>query len=163
MTKQTAASKTASVGNSLASELKSAQGALELACQAEQERRNQMALMIWKVRTALPALVIQITPADREAFQQSLDYNEQKCKLNIEDRNGTTLIHLTDETTGDQIIATENNEKDLDKAQAAANLRQLKGAAPGLATALRSHLASGTMSDSLIQEACDTLTALAGA
>ena len=127
---------------------------------AVDDQTELMALMIWKVRHSLPALVIQITPADREAFKQSLNYNEQTLKLNVEDRNGTTLIHLTDEKTGDQIIATENNEADLDKAQAAVNLRMIKQSAPTLASQLRYDIAQNTISNATIEEACNTLLAL---
>lgn len=128
--------------------------------ESEQELAVLMSLMIWKVRHSLPALVIQITQADREAFKQSLEYNEQTVKLNIEDRNGTTLIHLTDEKTGDQIIATENNEADLDRAQDAANLRMLKQSAPTVVRQLQFDLAQGTISNATIEEACNTLLAL---
>lgn len=123
--------------------------------------RELMALMLWKMRHSLPALVIQITPADREAFKQSLNYNEQTVKVNIDDRGGTTLIHLTDQKTGDQIICTENNEADLDKAQAMANLRMIKQTAPDLASRLLSDTAQGNMNSSLIEEACRSLVALA--
>jgi len=130
---------------------------------AAPDQNELMALMIWKMRHSLPALVIQITPADREAFKQSLSYNEQTVKVNVEDRNGTTLIHLTDVRTGDQIIATENNEADLDRAQAAKDLRMLKQSAPELANRLRYDVQQGNMSHALIEEACTALTVLARA
>lgn len=130
---------------------------------AAPDQSELMALMIWKMRHNLPALVIQITPADREAFKQSLSYNEQTVKINVEDRNGTTLIHLTDARTGDQIIATENNEADLDRAQAAKDLRMLKQSAPELANRLRYDVQQGNMSHALIEEACAALTVLARA
>ncbi len=130
---------------------------------APQNLLDLMALMIWKVRHSLPALVIQITPADRQALQDTLTYNEQTVKLNIEDRNGTTLIHLTDSKTGDQIIATENNEADLDKAQAAANLRQQRQTVIELAPAVLNSARSGDMSLSLIEDLCNAAVAVARA
>lgn len=115
-----------------------------------------IALLIWKMRHSLPALVVQITQADREAFAQSLAYNEQAVKVNIEDRHGTTMVHLTDEK-GDQIIVTENNEADADKGDAARNLRMIKQAAPELAARLRRDTQSGAWADSLIDEVCAAL------
>lgn len=119
-----------------------------------------IALLIWKMRHSLPALVVQITKADREAFRQSLEYNEQTVKVNVEDRHGTTLVHLTDEKTGDQIIVTENNEADADKGDAAKRLRMVKQSAPELANQLRRDLASGSWADSMIEEVCATLVTL---
>lgn len=119
-----------------------------------------IALLIWKMRHSLPALVVQITPADREAFRQSLEYNEQVVKVNIEDRKGTTLVHLTDEKTGDQIIVTENNEADLDKGEAEKRLRMVKQSAPELAARLRHDIQSGSWADSMIEEVCQTLVTL---
>jgi hypothetical protein len=119
-----------------------------------------IALILWKVRHSLPALVIQITPADRAAFQQSLDYNEQTLNLNVEDRHGTTLIHLTDEKTGDQIIQNENNEADLDRAEAAKKLRMLKQNAPELVKQLKHDLNQGTISEDLLDEVCNALVTL---
>lgn len=119
-----------------------------------------IALLIWKMRHSLPALVVQITQADREAFKQSLEYNEQVVKVNIEDRHGTTLVHLTDEKTGDQIIVTENNEADLDRGDAAKRLRMVKQSAPELANQLRHDLASGSWADSLVDEVCAALVTL---
>jgi hypothetical protein len=119
-----------------------------------------IALILWKVRHSLPALVIQITPADRAAFQQSLDYNEQTLNLNVEDRHGTTLIHLTDEKTGDQIIQNENNEADLDRAEAAKKLRMLKQNAPELVKQLKHDLNQGTISEDLLDEVCAALVTL---
>lgn len=130
---------------------------------ASPENSNQdaiIALLIWKMRHTLPALVVQITQADREAFKQSLDYNEQTVKVNVEDRKGTTLVHLTDEKTGDQIIVTENNEADADRADAAKVLRMVKQSAPELAARLRHDLASGSWADSLVDEVCQTLVTL---
>lgn len=130
---------------------------------ASPENSNQdaiIALLIWKMRHTLPALVVQITQADREAFQQSLDYNEQTVKVNVEDRKGTTLIHLTDEKTGDQIIVTENNEADADRADAAKALRMVKQSAPELANQLRRDIASGSWADSMIEEVCAALVTL---
>lgn len=119
-----------------------------------------IALLIWKMRHSLPALVVQITKADREAFRQSLEYNEQTVKVNVENRHGTTLVHLTDEKTGDQIIVTENNEADADKGDAAKRLRMVKQSAPELANQLRRDLASGSWADSMIEEVCATLVTL---
>lgn len=127
----------------------------------DSNHESLIALMLWKVRHHLPALVIQITPADREAFQQSLDYNEQTVKLNVEDRHGTTLIHLTDEKTGDQIIQNENNEADADRAEAAKKLRMLKQNAPELAKQLKHDLNQGTISEDLLDEVCSALVTLA--
>lgn len=118
-----------------------------------------MQLMIWKMRHSLPAPVIQITQADREAYRQSLEYNEQKPVLNIEDRKGAILIHLTDDK-GDQLIFTENNEADLDKAEAANKFRLLKQNAPMLASQIRSDLSQGTISQDTLEDACRTLEAL---
>jgi len=128
---------------------------------ANSNHESLIALILWKIRHHLPALVIQITPADREAFQQSLDYNEQTLKLNVEDRKGTTLIHLTDEKTGDQIIQNENNEADLDRAEAAKNLRMLKQNAPELGKQLKHDLNQGTISEDLLDEVCNALVTLA--
>jgi len=125
----------------------------------EQELKDLMALMIWKMRHSLPAPVIQIMPADREAFQQSCDYNEQKPLVIIEDRKGAILIHLADDK-GDQIVFTENNEADLDKAQAANKFRLLKQNAPMLASQIRSDLNQGTISNDTLEDACRTLEAL---
>jgi len=119
-----------------------------------------ISLLIWKMRHSLPALVVQITQADREAFKQSLEYNEQVVKVNVEDRHGTTLVHLTDEKTGDQIIVTENNEADLDKGEAAKRLRMVKQSAPDLANQLRRDIASGSWADSMIEEVCAALVTL---
>lgn len=116
-------------------------------------------LMIWKVRHHLDGPIIRIDPKDREAFQQSLDYNEQKCRVNIEDRKGATLIHLTDDN-GDQIIFTENNEADLDKAQTATKIKYVKQTAGQLAAQIRSDLAQGVMSQYTLMEACNTLDML---
>jgi len=125
------------------------------------ELRDLMALMIWKTRHYLTGPLIQITEKDREAFKQSLDYNGQTVKVNAEDRNGTTLIHLTDPESGDQIVFTENNEADLDKAQAAAALRSIRQNAPNLAFQLRGDMSRGVFSDATIEEACRALEALA--
>jgi len=122
--------------------------------------RDAIGLILWKMRHHLPALVIQITQADREALKQSLGYNEQTVKLNVEDRHGTTLIHLTDEKTGDQIICTENNEADLDRAEAAKKLRMLKQSAPELAAQLKHDLNNGNISESLLDEVCSALVTL---
>ncbi len=131
-------------------------------CQSTEDfLREHIALMLWKMRHNLPALVIQITPEDRDAMQQSLDYSEQTVKVNIEDRNGTTLIHLTDAKTGDQIQPYENNEKDLYKAQAAANLRQIKQTLPDLAAQVLNSARQGDMSLSMIEELCQGVTLLA--
>jgi hypothetical protein len=128
---------------------------------ANSNHESLIALILWKVRHHLPALVIQVTPADRAAFQQSLDYNEQTLKLNVEDRHGTTLIHLTDEKTGDQIIQNENNEADLDRAEAAKKLRMLKQNAPELGKQLKHDLNQGTISEDLLDEVCNALVTLA--
>lgn len=127
---------------------------------ANSNHESLIALILWKVRHHLPALVIQITTADRAAFQQSLDYNEQTLKLNVEDRHGTTLIHLTDEKTGDQIIQNENNEADADRAEAAKKLRMLRQSAPELANQLKHDLNQGTISEDLLDEVCNALVTL---
>lgn len=119
-----------------------------------------MALMIWKMRHHLPGPIIQITQADKLAMDQSLAYNEQTLKVNIEDRNGTTLIHLTD-TEGNQIIATENNEADLDRAQAAANLRQHRQTVQELAPLVVNQARMGDMSLSTIEDLCNAALAIA--
>lgn len=136
------------------------EAARELAVMAARESDEIIALLIWKMRHSLPALVVQITQADREAFKQSLEYNEQVVKVNVEDRHGTTLVHLTDEKTGDQIIVTENNEADLDKGEAAKRLRMVKQSAPDLANQLRRDIASGSWADSMIEEVCSALVTL---
>ena len=125
--------------------------------------QDLMALMVWKMRHHLPALVVQITPADRKALRDTLEYNEQTVKVNIEDRNGTTLIHLTDARTGDQIIATENNEADLDRAQAAAKLRQQRQSILELAPPVLNSARSGDMSLSMIEDLCNAAVAVARA
>lgn len=119
-----------------------------------------IALLVWKMRHSLPAMVVQITPADREAFKQSLAYNEQTVKVNIEDRHGTTMVHLTDEKTGDQVVVTENNEADADRGEAARNLRMVKQSAPELAARLKRDIASGSWADSMIDEVCSALVAM---
>lgn len=118
-----------------------------------------IAQMIWKMRHSLPGPVIQITAMDRQAFKDSLNYNEQQVKVVIEDRNGSTLVHLTDQTNN-QIIFTENNEADLDKAQAAASARQVKQSVPGLISRLRNELATGDFANSTVEEALLALSTL---
>lgn len=120
-------------------------------------------LLLWKMRHQLPALVVQISPEDVEAMRQSLEYNEQTAKLNIEQRAGSTFIHLTDEKTGDQIIATENNQADLDKAQHAAKLRQIRQSIPELANQVLNQARTGDMSLSMIEDLCNGAVALAKA
>mgnify|MGYP006935515011 CR=1 FL=1 len=123
------------------------------------ELKDLMALMIWKMRHFLPTPLIQIMPADRVAFQQSCEYNEQKPLVMIEERKGATLIHLMDDK-GDQIIFTENNEADLDRAEAANKFRLMKQNAPMLASQIRSDLSQGTISQDTLEEACRTLEQL---
>lgn len=118
-----------------------------------------MALMIWTQRHHLPGPIIRIEQRDREAFKKSLEYNEQAVRVNIEDRKGATLIHLTDDN-GDQIVFTESEEFDLDKKLAADRLRMIKQNASSVAAQIRSDIANGVMSNDTLMEACNALDAL---
>ena len=105
------------------------------------------------------AQIIRIEQRDREAFKKSLEYNEQAVRVNIEDRKGATLIHLTDDN-GDQIVFTESEEFDLDKKLAADRLRMTKQNASNIAAQIRSDIANGVMSNDTLMEACNALDAL---
>lgn len=126
----------------------------------QEDALQMLGLVVWKFRHQLPALVVQITPADRKGLKDSLGYNEQTMKVNIEQRGENTLIHLTDWETGNQIIATENNEADLDRAQSKANLMAIRQNAPQLVAQLRNDVATGNFSTSIVEEACQALEIL---
>lgn len=121
-----------------------------------------IALLIWKMRHHLDGPVIRITPEDREAFQKSLAYNEQTAVVNVEDRSGTTVIHLTD-GTGDQLIFTESDERDLDRANAKRQREVLKQQIPELVRSVRTGLASGNYSEADMADLCNAAELLAKA
>jgi len=120
-----------------------------------------LACVIWKLRHHLPALVVQITPAEHQAFLDSLTYTEQSVRVNVEDRKGTMLVHLTDATTGDQIVPIENNEADLDRAQTAKRNAQLKQTAGEIGLRLHYDMMQGNFSQDTIEQACEALKAFA--
>jgi len=128
--------------------------------QVGQQDLAMLAMLVWKFRHHLPALVVQVTPADIKGLQDTLAYNGQTLQVNVDQRGENILIHLTDAATGDQIIATENNEADLERAQAKANRMSIKQNAPQLAAQLRNDAATGNFSTAIIEEACHALDAL---
>ena len=70
-------------------------------------------------------------------------------------------LHQPKDIQDEPLDNNNNNEADLDRAQAAANMRMLKQSAPTLVRQLQFDMAQGTLSNSTIEEACNTLLALA--
>lgn len=119
-------------------------------------------LVLWKMRHHLEgSMVIQITPKDIEAYQQSLDYNEQKNQsVYMDERHGAWLIHVTDDR-GNQIQINENNEEDLERGQRAKRNQYLRQQLPGWVQQVRSNNASQNFDLGLIEEVCQAAEALA--
>ncbi len=121
-----------------------------------------MQLVLWKMRHHLEgSLVIQITPKDIEAYQQSLEYNEQKNPMvNAEDRHGTIIVHVTDDK-GNQIQVNENNEEDLERGQRAKRNQYLRQQLPSWVQQVRNNNATQNFDLGLIEEVCQAAEALA--
>ncbi len=119
-------------------------------------------LVLWKMRHHLDGnLVVRITSKDIEAFEQSLAYNDQaNPKVNVENRNGDMLVHVTD-AKGDQIQITENNEEDLERGQRAKRNQYLRQQLPGWVQQVRNNNASQNFDLGLIEEVCQAAEALA--
>lgn len=124
------------------------------------ETNNIVALILWKLRHLVKPLVIRITPDDCKAFSQSLEYNEQQPIVKIEKRAEVILVHMTDEKTGDQIIFTENNEADLEKAQASEAVLMARTEAKEVARQLRADSSSGNFSTATMDTASRLLETL---
>jgi hypothetical protein len=138
--------------------------ALVIERKKRQEAEEAIILMLWKFRHHLPAPAVRIDAKDRQGLRDALQFNEQEPRVLIEYRGvGTpkecTIIQMVD-VNGDQVICTENNEDDLDAAQRAANLRQLKQSAPIIAGQLQRDSANGIYSDDVIAQACQVLLEL---
>ena len=127
------------------------------------------ALMFWKLRNQFPEFAMTLDERDIKGFDDSFNYQEQTPQLIVEairvspDKPTMLVIRIADRKSGDLIRVSENNEADLDIAEAAKKVRRVRESAPNLVNAVRGEFSQGITSQESIMALCDAVMTLARA
>lgn len=156
---------------------------------AAADPREIIALMLWKDRHRNPDMALQITEKDIAGFRACVDYLDVVPEVSIIRPQGRpaqaavpasgrnravparpadpprpfVAVNLVAKGTMNAIKPIENNEEDAKVRDREDNLRRLRDKAPSLASQLMQDVAAGQYSSSTIQEAAQTISALARA
>lgn len=118
---------------------------------------------LWQLRHKLPDMTLTIDLEEVEKLQASLKHNDQKPKLQVNVSHAVMSLSMVDAATGNGIVQSESTEKDQDRKEAAASLRQTADTAVQLVADHRAMLAAGSDSESLTRELHEALLTLARA
>lgn len=118
---------------------------------------------LWQLRHSLQDMTLAIELEEVEKFQASLEHNEQKPKLQINVTHNLLVLSMVDAKTEAAIVQSESNERDLDKKEAKARLRQMADSAGQLVADHRSMIARGEESESMTRELHDMVLTMAKA
>ena len=156
---------------------------------AQGDPKKVIALMLWKARHREPDMYVKIDEKDIEAFDASNNHQKLRPDVLIErpaglpaqeaipatgHRRGTParaatpakpylIVTLVERGTKNVIRSVENNQADFDTAQEAGAVRKARDGAQSIADQLTGQMRNGEFSNSVIQDAINSLLILARA
>lgn len=140
---------------------------------AQANSAQHIALMLWANRFYNPELTVKITEDDLKAYMDCMGYLKVEPEVKIVLRPnyvGITLVQKGTEikddkgqvvSEGNAIKPVENNEADFVKAERFERIKAIRERAPELANRLKIDAQAGTFSSDMVNEAAETIIALA--
>lgn len=118
---------------------------------------------LWQLRHKLPDMTLQIEAEEVDKFKRALEYNEQKPKLLVHATHDRLVVAMVDASTGNMIIQSESEERDLDRKEAFQKLRATADGINALCADIRGLQARGEESTALTGELMEAAMVLAKA
>lgn len=115
---------------------------------------------LWQLRHQIPDMTLEIEIDEIDKFQKSLEYNEQKPKLQLNATHDRLVVSMCDAKTGAAIVQSESTQADQDKKEASVRLRKMISDAPQLVADHEAMIRRGEGSDSMSRELHETVMAL---